>query len=312
MPLPIVHHPAFDANFDPAHRFPMSKFTRLAEILVEDGLVSPDGWHVPVPAPAEWLRLAHSPAYVDQVLSAAVPREIEKAIGFPVDARVSLRSRAACGGTVLTARLALEQGLACNTAGGSHHARREAGAGFSVFNDVAVAAGVLLADREVSRVLVVDCDVHQGDGTARIFAEDERVFTFSIHAAKNYPADKAQSDLDVELPDGTGDAAYLDALMPALAQSFDAILPDLVFFNAGVDPHAEDRLGRLSLSDAGLMARDRAVIRFCREAGVPVACVLGGGYSRDIDALGRRHSIVHRAAAAEFSAPSEAARRREA
>ncbi len=312
MPLPIVHHPAFDARFDPAHRFPMSKFSRLAEILVEDGLVAPGGWQVPVPAPAEWLRLAHCATYVDQVLNAAVPREIEKAIGFPVDERVSLRSRAACGGTVLTARLALDQGLACNTAGGSHHARREAGAGFSVFNDVAVAARVLLADREVSRVLVVDCDVHQGDGTARIFEDDERVFTLSIHAAKNYPSDKARSDLDVELPDGIGDAAYLDALTPALAQSFDASLPDIVFFNAGVDPHAEDRLGRLSLSDAGLMARDRAVIGFCREAGVPVACVLGGGYSRDIDALARRHSIVHRAASAEFSAPSAGARRREA
>ncbi|WAJ30378.1 histone deacetylase family protein [Antarcticirhabdus aurantiaca] len=312
MPLPIVHHPAFDARFDPAHRFPMSKFSRLAEILVEDGLVPADGWQVPVPAPAAWLRLAHSATYVDQVLNAAVPREIEKAIGFPVDERVALRSRAACGGTVLTARLALEQGLACNTAGGSHHARREAGAGFSVFNDVAVAARVLLADREVNRVLVVDCDVHQGDGTARIFEDDERVFTLSIHAAKNYPSEKARSDLDVELSDGIGDATYLDALMPALAQSFDASLPDLVFFNAGVDPHAEDRLGRLSLSDEGLMARDRAVIGFCREAGVPVACVLGGGYSRDIDALARRHSIVHRAATAEFSAPSAGARRREA
>ena len=297
MSLPIVHHPAYDAAFDAGHRFPMAKFSRLAEILAEDGLVATDGFHRPVPAPAQWLRLAHAPLYVDQVLSQTVPAAVEKAIGFPVDARVAMRSRCATGGTVLAGRLALEHGLACNTAGGSHHAGREAGAGFSVFNDVAVAAHVLLAEGAVSRVLVFDCDVHQGDGTARIFAAEPRVFTLSIHAARNYPEVKPPSDLDIPLPDGTGDEAYHAVLPYALATALERGRPDLVFFNAGVDPHAEDRLGRLSMTDEGLAERDRRVLGFFRERGVPVAGVIGGGYSRDIDRLARRHSILHRVAA---------------
>ena len=296
MALPIIHHPAFDANFDAHHRFPMSKFTRLAEILVEDGVVGPAGYHIPAPALPGWLRLAHDPRYVDQVLFSAVPPATEKAIGFKVDEKVAMRSRCATGGTVLAARLALAEGLACNTAGGSHHAGRGGGAGFSVFNDVAVAALVLLADGDVSRVLVVDCDVHQGDGTAKIFADEPRVFTLSIHAERNYPPNKARSDLDVGLADGTVDEAYLQALGEALAAATVRSLPDLVFYNAGVDPHRDDRLGRLALSDVGLAERDRRVIGYFREKGVAVAAVIGGGYSRDIEALARRHSILHRVA----------------
>ncbi|MBP0616690.1 histone deacetylase family protein [Jiella mangrovi] len=296
MAVPIIHHPAFDANFDAHHRFPMSKFTRLAEILREDGVVGPAGYHVPAPALPGWLRLAHDPRYVDQVLFQAVPASIEKAIGFAVDEKVAMRSRCATGGTVLAARLALAEGLACNTAGGSHHAGRSGGAGFSVFNDVGVAASLLLADGDVGRVLVVDCDVHQGDGTAKIFADEARVFTLSIHAERNYPTEKAQSDLDVGLPDATGDAAYLEALGGALDHGFAAAAPEIVFYNAGVDPHRDDRLGRLALSDEGLAERDRRVIGYCRDRGVAVAAVIGGGYSRDIEALARRHSILHRVA----------------
>ncbi|MEC5291873.1 histone deacetylase [Aurantimonas sp. C2-6-R+9] len=296
MPVPMIHHPAFDAKFDAHHRFPMSKFTRLAQILVEDGVVAPDGFHIPAPALPGWLRLAHDPLYVDQVLFTAVPPAIEKAIGFKVDERVAMRSRCATGGTVLAAKLALAEGLACNTAGGSHHSHRSGGAGFSVFNDVAVAASVLLADGDVGQVLVVDCDVHQGDGTARIFAEEPRVFTLSIHAAKNYPTEKANSDLDVPLADGTGDAVYLEALGAALAEATRQSQPEIVFYNAGVDPHAEDRLGRLALSDSGLADRDRTVIGFFRDRDIPVACVVGGGYSRDIEALARRHTTLHRVA----------------
>ncbi|WP_279481785.1 histone deacetylase [Aureimonas sp. SK2] len=295
MPLAIVHHPAFDARFDEAHRFPMSKFTRLAAILVEDGLV-PNGFFQPIAAPESWLELAHDASYVDAVVTQRVDKATEKAIGFAVDERVARRSRCATGGTVLAARLALELGLACNTAGGSHHAAREGGAGFSVFNDVAVAASVLISDGEVGRVLVFDCDVHQGDGTARIFANDHAVFTLSIHGERNYPHPKAVSDLDLGLPDGTGDEAYLTVLPDLLETAFARARPDIVFYNAGVDPHAEDRLGRLSLTDAGLAERDRRVIGFFRERNVPVAGVIGGGYSRDIEALSRRHTILHRVA----------------
>lgn len=296
MPLPLVHHPAFDALFDEAHRFPMRKFTRLAEILVEDGLV-PAGFHVPAPASPDELELAHDPAYVEAVLTQTVPSATEKAIGFPVDARVALRSRCATGGTLLAARLALDSGLACNTAGGSHHASRESGAGFSVFNDVAVAAATLLHEGTLGRVLVFDCDVHQGDGTARIFEGDPLVYTLSMHGERNYPHEKARSDCDVPLPDGMEDEAYLALLPDLLAHSLAAARPDLVFYNAGVDPHRDDRLGRLALSDEGLAERDRRVIGFFRERGIPVVGVIGGGYSRDIEALSRRHTILHRTAA---------------
>ncbi|BDA83405.1 histone deacetylase [Aureimonas sp. SA4125] len=296
MSLAIVHHPAFDARFDPRHRFPMSKFSRLAEILVEDGLVAPGGYHVPEPAAPDWLRRAHSPGYVDAVLTQTVAAATEKAIGFPVDAAVALRSRCATGGTVLAARLALERGLACNTAGGSHHAASDGGAGFSVFNDVAVAAQVLLAEGLVRRILVFDCDVHQGDGTALIFAGVPNVFTLSIHAENNYPAVKPPSDLDTSLPDKTQDDGYLAVLPFALETALHDASPDIVFYNAGVDPHGDDRLGRLSLTDAGLAERDRRVIGFFRDRGIPLAGVIGGGYSRDIESLARRHTILHRVA----------------
>jgi acetoin utilization deacetylase AcuC-like enzyme len=207
---------------------------------------------------------------------------------------VALRSRAAVAGTLLTARLALAHGVACNTAGGSHHASRAHGAGFCTFNDVAVAAANLLAER------VIAIDVHQGDGTAEIFAGDARVFTLSMHAARNYPARKVPGDLDVELADGVGDDAYLDALQAVLPGVLEAQRPDLVFFNAGVDPHRDDKLGRLALSDDGLARRDRYVLNACLSRGLPVAGVIGGGYSADIDALARRHATLHREAATAF------------
>jgi len=214
-----------------------------------------------------------------------------------MNATVATRARSAVAGTVLAARLALEHGIACNTAGGSHHARREHGAGFCVFNDVGVAVNVLRADHAIGRVLVVDCDVHQGDGTADVFRDDAATFTFSIHAEKNYPVRKVASDLDIGLPDETGDADYLAVLSETLPGLLEAHRPDLVFFNAGVDPHHDDRLGRLALTDEGLAARDRLVIETVRDRGLPLACVLGGGYSSDVDVLARRHSGLYRVAA---------------
>ena len=297
MALHIVHHGGYDAEFPAGHRFPMSKYRRLMEVLRDRKLVSERHLHTPEPAPARWLCLAHDATYVDQVIAAAVPHLIAREIGFEIDTRVSMRARLASAGSVLAARLALDHGIACNAAGGSHHARREQGAGFCTFNDVGVAANVLLAEAAVSRVLVIDLDVHQGDGTARIFADDDRVFTFSMHAAKNYPVRKALSDRDVGLPDGLADDAYLGILDDELRTLFDRARPDLVFYNAGVDPHAEDRLGRLALTDNGLRARDSLVIGACRLRGIPVCGVIGGGYSRDIDALAARHAILFEEAA---------------
>ena len=298
--LPIVHHPAYDARFDPAHRFPMGKFGMLAHVLREDGLV-PDGFHVPGVATVPWVARVHDPAYVARVFNAACLPSEEKRIGFPVDERVARRSRRATAGTWLAARLALRHGLACNTAGGSHHAGPEGGAGFCVFNDVAVAASALLATGDARRVAVLDLDVHQGDGTARIFADEPRVLTVSLHAARNYPDKKAKSDIDLALPDGTDDDDYLAALrtlLPAVAE----FAPDLAFLNAGVDPHHADRLGRLALTDEGLARRDALAIGHLRDRGIPVAGVLGGGYGRELRVLARRHATLHRAASERWAA----------
>jgi acetoin utilization deacetylase AcuC-like enzyme len=294
---PIVHHQAYTAEDLPAgHRFPMGKFARLAEVLRAEGLAG-EGFLTPEPAGRGDLVRAHADIYVDQVLSACVPAEVARRIGLPVTPDVARRSCAAAGGTLMTARLALQHGIACNTAGGSHHAQRSGGAGFCVFNDVAVAALRLLDEGAVRRVLVVDCDVHQGDGTAEIFAEDQRVFTFSIHCRENFPVRKIPGDLDVELARGTGDKAYLGALDEGLRRALAAARPDLVFFNAGVDPHADDRLGLLALSEEGLAARDRFVIAAARAGGAALAGVLGGGYDPDLERLARRHAGLHRAAA---------------
>lgn len=296
MPLAIVHNPAFTAELPADHRFPMPKYAAVAELLLAQGLVGPEGFHTPGPAPAEWVALAHERAYVDQVFACAVPDAIERLIGFKVSPSVADRARHAAAGTVLTARLALERGLACSTAGGSHHAKRAHGAGFCVFNDVGVAASLLLASGEIGQALVFDCDVHQGDGTAEIFRDEPRVKTVSLHSEKNYPVRKERSDLDIGLPDGMEDAAYLDVLADALPASLALARPDIVFYNAGVDPHRDDRLGRLALSDEGLAERDRRVIGFFRDRGIPVAGVLGGGYSRDIAEVAARHVILHHVA----------------
>lgn len=296
MRLPIVHHPAYVAPLLAGHRFPMAKFGRLMTYLQDTGLAEAGRTFVPEPAPRGWLEAAHDPAYVSAVLEQRLSAEAERRLGLPTSPALALRARTASAGTVLTARLALAHGLACNTAGGSHHAFRERGTGFCVFNDVAVAATLLLAEGTVGRVLVVDLDVHQGDGTAAIFATDPRVVTFSVHCRANFPARKQQSDLDVALDPELGDRAYLDVLDGVLPGLLDRVRPDLVFYNAGVDPHAADRLGRLALSDEGLAERDRYVLEACLGRNLPVACVIGGGYDPDLDALAARHGTVFRVA----------------
>jgi acetoin utilization deacetylase AcuC-like enzyme len=300
---PIAFHPAYEAPLPSGHRFPMRKYGLLAETLVAKGL-APLGFVTPEPASAEILLRAHDPAYVDAVLACDVGRDIERAIGLPVDAPLVRRSRASVGGTLLAGRLALAEGLAGSAAGGSHHARRRQGAGFCVLNDVAVAARTLQSEGLVRRVLVVDLDVHQGDGTADCLALSPDLFTLSIHCENNYPAQKIAGDLDIGLPDRLDDAAYLDVLRARLPPLLDAFAPDLVFYNAGVDPHRDDRLGRLCLTDDGLLARDRYVVAQARARGIALAAVIGGGYTHDVEALARRHALVFEALAAEAAAGS--------
>ena len=298
MRAPVVHHPAYVTPLPAAHRFPMPKFARLLTCLRETGLLLPAQEHVPEPAPRGWLELAHEVEYVAAVLEQRLDEAAVRRLGLPMSPVLALRSRCAVAGTVLTARLALEHGIACNTAGGSHHAFTGHGAGFCVFNDVAVAARLLLAEGGVGRVLVVDLDVHQGDGTASMLADEPRAFTLSVHCRTNFPARKQQSDLDVALDAEVGDADYLgllDGLLPAL---LDRVRPDLVLYNAGVDPHRDDRLGRLALTDAGLAERERLVLDAVRSRGLSLACVVGGGYADDLDLLARRHALLHEAIAA--------------
>jgi acetoin utilization deacetylase AcuC-like enzyme len=279
-------HPGYVAPLPAGHSFPMSKYETTRAALAEAGV----GFSEPAPIEPALLRAVHAVDYVDAVLAAQVPPMIERRIGFAVTPAVSRRSLLSVGGTWAAALAALFDGFAANVAGGSHHAMPDGGAGYCVLNDLAVTAAGLLDRGLARRLLLVDLDVHQGDGTAVCLADRTEAFTFSLHAAKNFPARKARSAVDVELPDGTGDAAYLDTLARHLPRLFEASRPDLVLVQAGVDPHREDRLGRLALSDEGLLARDRLVRDACDRAGVPLAATLGGGYDPDVERLGRRHA----------------------
>jgi len=298
VPLTLVNHPAYSTQPALARRHPISKYARLMEVLAEGRIIDRCVCHEPEPATYADLTRVHDPRYVERVFAQTLDPAETRRIGFPLSDPIVYRSRAAAGGTVLCGRLALDHGLALNTAGGSHHAFADFGAGYCVFNDVAVAARALQAEGRVGQVLVVDLDVHQGDGTAAIFAGDPSVFTFSIHCQDNFPARKQRSDLDVGLAAGTGDDPYLSALDAHLDRVIEAVAPDLVFYNAGVDPHVEDRLGRLAVSDAGLAERDAMVLGACIRRRVPLACVLGGGYSDDLDSLAKRHAILFKTALA--------------
>ena len=298
----IVFHPDYTVPLPPGHRFPIGKFGRIKELLLADGAVAPEALRRPEPVSDEELCLAHDADYVRTIVALALDRKAERRLGLPLSEALVRRGRAAVGGTVLTARLALEEGLACNIAGGSHHAFPGHGAGFCIFNDVAVAIAILRRDGAFGRALVIDCDVHQGDGTAAFFRNDPDIFSFSLQCEANYPTAKEVSDMDIGVPAGTGDAVYLSVIESHVAPLLDKLRPDIVFYNGGVDPHADDKLGKLALSDQGLRARDAHVIECCLERGVPLACVVGGGYADDLDILARRHGTLHRAAIAAFAA----------
>lgn len=280
------------------HKFPMAKYARLRERILDRGIL-PAERLVEAPA-ARWdqLRLVHAPAYVDAVSSGTLPREAQRRIGFPWSPEMVERSRRSVGATIAAAHAALEHGLAANLAGGTHHAFADRGEGFCVFNDVSVAARVLQREGLAARVAVVDCDVHQGNGTAAIFRDDPSVFTFSMHGAHNFPFRKEMSDLDVPLDDGATDADYL----PLLARHLDEVLerhrPEFVFYLAGADPFEGDRLGRLKMTIDGLRARDELVLGRCRSLGLPVAISMSGGYAHDIEAIVTIHANTIAVAAA--------------
>lgn len=267
----------------PGHRFPMVKYARLRERLGASGVFAAEDFQVPAAATDAELGRAHDAGYIHRVATGELAADEQRRIGFPWSAAMVERSRRSAGATLAACRSALAEGCAANLAGGTHHAHRDFGSGFCVFNDAAVAALAMRAEGRVEHIAVIDCDVHQGDGTAAILAAEPAVFTCSLHGAKNFPFRKATSDLDIELADDTGDAAYLHALDGALERVFGDFRPQLVIYLAGADPYAGDRLGRLALSREGLAERDRHVLARCRHDGVPVAIAMAGGYAHEID-----------------------------
>ena len=285
--IALVHHPDYVAAAPARSTHRWNKNGLIRDLLLAEG--DRVAWHLPEPMPHEWLEAVHDPAYVAEVLAAAVPPIKARRIGFPITPAVARRAAVVPGGTWLAARLALRHGFAANTAGGSHHALHDTGAGYCVFNDLAIAAVRLVEERTVARLLVVDCDVHQGDGTASLLAGHPGIATYSIRAAKNFPARKARSTLDVALADGIGDDAYCEALEASLTPLLDDFRPDLVLYQAGVDPFAGDRLGRLSLTLDGLVRRDRLVAGLMTSRGIPLASTVGGGYGDDALEIARRH-----------------------
>ncbi|XP_075892597.1 uncharacterized protein SYNPCC7002_A1628 [Nelusetta ayraudi] len=293
--LPIIHHSGYVCDLPANHRFPMGKFPRVLHFLLKDQVVEESQVWVPETASEELLGCVHTKEYLSNFINGTTDEQEQRRTGFPWSEGIVSRCRYETGGTVLAAEVALQRGLACSTAGGTHHAFPSYGSGFCLLNDLAVAAKHLSSSTS-RKVLVVDLDVHQGDGTAFIFKEEPCVFTFSVHCGKNFPLRKQQSDLDISLDDGLEDKEYLSTVEAYLPGLLDTFRPDLVLYDAGVDPHWEDELGRLRLTDQGLYQRDLYVLKTVVSRGVPVATVIGGGYSRDLDKLASRHSIVHRAA----------------
>ena len=294
MELPIVNHEDYFAKIGDDHKFPINKFSELAGYLIKKKIVN--NFHKPYPCSDETLKRAHSEKYIKEIKNKTLDKNGVKKIGFPLVDSVVQRSLVATGGTVLASKLAIKYGLACNTAGGSHHANYDSGAGYCVFNDVAVAAHYLLERGFANRILIVDLDVHQGNGNSEIFKENRQVFTFSMHSKTNYPAKKSISDLDVELEDNLEDDAYIKTLKYYLnelnSENF-----DFIFYIAGVDIHFNDRLGKLKISDEGVKHRDELVIENFSSKRIPICGVLGGGYNKDFNKLIELHSLLHQSCA---------------
>ena len=296
----VVHHADYVAPAPARSTYRWNKNGLIRDLLLARG--DAVSWHEPGATPREWLEAVHDPDYVAEVIEARVPALKERRIGFPVNAAVARRAAIVPDGTWLAAMLALRHGFAANTAGGSHHALAETGAGYCVFNDLAVAAVRLIETQAVERILVVDCDVHQGDGTAALLAGRPGIATYSIHAEKNFPARKARSTLDVALPDGVDDARYRATLEETLVPMLDDFRPTLILYQAGVDPFAGDRLGRLSLTLEGLVQRERLIAGLAIARGIPLASTVGGGYGDDALAIAERHVTAILTLGAEFLA----------
>ena len=294
MELPVVNHKDYEAQLNDDNKFPIKKFGELAKALIKNKIVK--NFYIPEPCSVETLKEAHTEDYINKIKNKTLDKNEIRKIGFPLVDSVVRRSFIATGGTVLATKLALNYGIACNTAGGSHHATSNEGAGFCVFNDVAVAAKYLTTRGLANKILIIDLDVHQGNGNSEIFKSDNQVFTFSMHAKVNYPAKKSVSDLDIELEENLEDREYIDILKNNLKYLNEEEF-DFVFYIAGVDIHYNDRLGKLKISDNGIFERDELVIDNFFSNKIPICGVLGGGYNEDFNKLVELHSSLHKTCA---------------
>ena len=291
MELPVVNHPEYVAKINDSSVFPIKKFSALAEYLLQNNIVKK--FYIPRECSLETLSKSHSIEYINNIKNKTLDRKSQVRIGFPINDSVVKRSFLATGGTVLASKLALDFKLSCNTAGGSHHAGYDYGAGYCVFNDVAVAANYIKFKKKIKRILILDLDVHQGNGNSEIFKKDKDIFTFSMHCKSNYPAKKSESDLDIELKDNLEDKQYLQILKENLIK-LNKYKFDYVFYIAGVDVHFQDKLGKLKLSDLGIYKRDEMVIENFFSKKIPLCGVLGGGYNKNFDKLVELHAMLHR------------------
>jgi len=290
--LPIVNHPDYVAQIGDDHRFPIKKFGELIKLLQKKNIATTQNTFQPSEVSKKTLLNVHSEEYINKINNLSLDKDEMRKLGFPLVKSVRRRSFVATGGTVLASKLAVKYKLACNTAGGSHHAFSNEGNGYCVFNDVAVAASYLKKKFKFKKILILDLDVHQGDGTAKIFENDDNVFTVSIHSKKNYPSKKQNSNIDIELEDGIEDEKYLN-IVNLLLQRIKDFQFDFVFYVAGVDVHFEDRLGKLNITETGIKKREELVINNFFKKNIPLCGVLGGGYNHNFEQLINLHSILH-------------------
>jgi len=288
---PVYHHP-----LPPNHRFPMEKYSLLPQQLIYEGTITHENIFSPEPLDEAYILNTHSPAYWDKLKNLKLSVREQRMTGFPLTQGLVDREITIAKGTVDIAMAALDSGIGMNIAGGTHHAFTDRGEGFCLLNDVAIAANYLVEYHSLKKIAVVDLDVHQGNGTAQIFRANDNIFTFSMHGANNYPMFKEHSDLDISLPDGTGDKKYLRILNDNLEKTLSVFQPDFVFYQAGVDVLSTDKLGKLNLSIAGCKERDRLVFNVCKQMDIPVAVSMGGGYSKELKYIIEAHANTFRLA----------------
>ena len=296
----VAYHPCYKLELPDGHRFPMEKYPLLKEQLLYEGTFSRENFFTPEKLDIKIIEKVHKKSYVDKLLNLCLNKNEIRRIGFPLNEELINREITIAGGTVECCIKAFDNGISFNVAGGTHHAFSDKGEGFCLLNDQAIAAQHLINKFDLNKVLIIDLDVHQGNGTAEIFKENDKVFTFSMHGKKNYPFQKRKSDLDIELLDGTGDQQYLNILYEKLDMLFDLVKPDFVFYLSGVDILETDKLGRLNVTVEGCKLRDQMVLSKCFESNIPVQCSMGGGYSKDLKIILEAHSNTFRIASKIF------------